>query len=114
MKYLELSSLLDRLQTLPGMPQEAHADLNKIREALTSGVTVLLVVEGGVNHSTLCRAPLPVRVLSLDYDVEGLEPDQLISVPQGAGFIDQPAYLSHLSVDDDDGFIAALEKIEES
>lgn len=94
----------DYMDSLTGYPHphapyvQAAAAMRALVAHIAKRPHVIITVEGGVVQGVLCDQPVDCTIV--DYDVEGLDPDRIVEIPQlGAGNTTEPAFVNNFPVD---------------
>jgi hypothetical protein len=80
---------------------------------MSEPVKIVIVMEGGIVQGVV-TAGVPVRVVIVDYDVDGMDPDELVRIPQENAVRTEPASVVVYDADDDGPWTLAIHGMAEA
>jgi hypothetical protein len=53
----------------------------------TEGIRIVVQVEGGIIQDICSNLPVPIQIYIIEYDTEGADLDELMTMPDGVEFV---------------------------
>lgn len=69
---------------------------------------IIIIMDGGLIHDIICADPTDLGVIIIDYDIENLDEDQMVYVPEDKWGLEKQAYVRWTAIDKAHGAVATF------